>query len=168
MLSTSALIGGIDHGFVEVFGQIPARKIIEHTNWLLLGLLTFFAFLTIAQQFLAPPWRRSAFIAAWVQLVTYASLVLFVDKFLLVIVNYAPVMLLLLLFSLRGLKQGTGSWPMIFGVLTAFFASGIQAAGVDIFSPFDRNSLYHFAMMVAVVFFYRGGLRLRSQLRVEE
>jgi hypothetical protein len=161
-LATTALVGGIDHGFFEVFGQIPARKVIEYTTWLLIGLLTFFVFLTLAQQFLVASWKRYACIAACTQLVAFTVLVLFVDNFLLVMVNYAPIMLLLLTYSLQGLKQGTGSWAMIIGILFSFLASGLQVAGVDIFSPFDRNSLYHFGIMVAVVFFYRGGLRLKG------
>ncbi len=162
MLATTAMLGGIDHGFFEVFGQIPIRKLIEHTNWLLIGLMTFFAFLTTARQFLVAPWQRYATIAAGVQLVGFAVLVLFVDNFLVVMLNYAPVMLFLLVCSVRGLKQGTGTWEMIIGILLVFLASGIQAAGVDVFSPFDRNSLYHFGMMVAVVFLYRGGLHLKG------
>jgi hypothetical protein len=54
---------------------------------------------------------------------------------------------------------------MIAGILLAFLASGLQAAGVDFFSPFDRNSLYHFGMMAAVLFFYRGGLTLPGMIR---
>jgi len=161
-LSTTALLGGIDHGFFEVFGQIPVRKVIEHSNWMLIGLLTFFAFLTAARQFLVDPWRRTAYILAVIQLVVFAILDLSVDNFLMVMLNYAPVMLLLLVFSLRGLKDGSGSWALVIGILLIFVSSGLQAAGLDLFSPFDRNSLYHFGMMLAVVFLYRGGLNLHG------
>jgi hypothetical protein len=41
-------------------------------------------------------------------------------------------------------------------------ASGLQAAAVDVFSPFDRNSLYHTGMMIALMFFYRAGLGLQA------
>ena len=162
MLATTALLGGIDHGFFEVFGQIPIRKVLEHTNWLIIGLLTFFAFLTASQQFFAAAWQRYAYIAASVQLAVFAVLVLFVDNFLVVMLNYAPIMLLLLVCNLQGLRQGTGTWAMSIGILMAFLASGLQAAGVDVFSPFDRNSLYHLGMMVSVAFFYWGGLQLKG------
>lgn len=164
MLATAALLGGIDHGFFEVHGQIPVRKVIEHTNWFLIGLLTLFVFLTTAEQFLAPPWYRYAYIAAGVQFVVYTGLILLIDNFLIVMINYSLVMLLMLGCNLYGLQRGTGSRALSAGIVLAFVASGIQAAGVDVFSPFDRNSLYHFGMMLALVFFYRGGLRLKGLL----
>jgi hypothetical protein len=163
-LSLSALVGGIDHGFFEIHGQTPVRKIIEHSNWFILGLLTWLVFLTTAQQFLAGRLRRAAFIVATVQLVIFTVLDLLIDNFLLVIGNYAPVMLLLLGLSIAGLRTGRGSWPMIVGILLAFVASGVQAAGVDIFSPVDRNSLYHFGMLAALVFLYLGGCKLDHQV----
>jgi len=43
-----------------------------------------------------------------------------------------------------------------------FAASGIQAAGVDVFSPLDRNGLYHVLSMAGAGFLYLGGVRLRT------
>ncbi|MBN1427996.1 MAG: hypothetical protein JXB07_06395 [Anaerolineae bacterium] len=154
LLAISALIGGIDHGFFEVFGQTPARKTIQHINWLFLGLLTLFVFLTAARQFFKPPLRNVLYIIAGVQLVLYTILSLMTESFLVVIVNYAPVMLLMLVMTIKGLRERTGSWAMVAGIIISFAASGVQAAGLDVFSPFDRDSLYHFGMMAAVVCFY--------------
>ena len=161
-LAATALLGGIDHGFFEVFGQIAVRKVIEHTNWFIIGLLTLAVFLTTVQQFVRPAWRRTLYVVAGVQLAAYTVAILLIDNFLVVMVNYAPVMLWLLIASLRGLRAGTGTWAMITGIVVAFVASGLQAAAVDVFSPFDRNSLYHTGMMIALVLFYRGGLRLKA------
>ncbi len=161
-LATSALVGGIDHGFFELFGQTAVRKGIEHSNWFLLGLLTLFVFLTAAQQFLTPPVRRIATIIAFVQLAVYTILILTTDTFQVVILNYAPIMLLMLILNVRGLRQGTGSWAMIGGIVVSFAASGVQAAHVDVFSPVDRNGLYHIGMMGALVLFYAAGKRLKT------
>jgi hypothetical protein len=162
LLATTALLGGIDHGFFEVFGQIPIRKVIEHTNWLLIGGLTLAVFLTTMHQFVRPAWHKYLYVLAGLQFSAYVIVSVLVDNFLVVMLNYAPVMLWLLVCNLRGLKQGSGTWMMSLGILVGFIASGLQAAGVDVFSPFDRNSLYHFGMMVAVVFFYQGGKRLKG------
>lgn len=161
-LSLSALVGGIDHGFFEVFGQIPVRKVIEHSDWLIIGLLTFFMFLTTAQQFLPGSRRPIAYGLAAVQLAVYGVLSLSIDNFLVVLINYAPVMLWLLVLNLRHLKDGAGSWALSLGIVLSFAASGLQAAGVDVFSPFDRNSLYHFGMLAAVACFYLAGRRLKT------
>jgi hypothetical protein len=163
-LAATALVGGIDHGFFEVFGQIPVRKVIEHTNWFIIGLLTFFVFLTAARQFLGRPWRTYAYVIAAVQLAVYTLLILFIDNFLVVMANYAPVMLWLLALNFIHLKDGGGTWALGLGIVLSFAASAVQAAGVDVFSPFDRNSLYHFGMLAAVACFYFAGTRLRASV----
>jgi hypothetical protein len=163
-IAVSALVGGIDHGFFEIHGQTPIRKTIEHTNWLLIGLLTLTGFLTATRQFVRPAWQKTFYAIAIAQFAIYATLVFLANNFLIVMLNYAPVMLWLLIGNIIGVKNGTGSAAMIAGILLAFLASGIQAAGVDAFSPIDRNSLYHFGMMASVVLLYLGGLKLPGMI----
>jgi hypothetical protein len=162
MLALSALLGGIDHGFFEPHGPTPARRVVQRATWLVVGLLTWFVFLTASRQFFRPGLRRVGFLAAGVQLVVYVVLILFAGNFGVVILNYAPVMLLLLGLSIGGLKSGKGSWPMIVGILIVFAASAILALRVTVLAPLDWNSLYHLGIMLAVVFLYLGGARLEG------
>jgi hypothetical protein len=157
-LASSALIGGIDHGFVEPADL--ARYLIQRPNWIVVGLATFCMLLATARQFFPPLWQRPALILGTIQLIVYGIVVLLVDDFRIVIINYAPVMLLLLLMSVLGLKRGTGSWQMIAGILVLLAASAVQALDVDVFSPLDQNGLYHVISIVGVVFMYCGGQRL--------
>lgn len=161
-LGTSALLGGIDHGFVEPFGQTPNRILLERANWGVLGLTTLGVLVTTARQFFTPGVQRLVFIFAGLQLAVYLVLVAFIGDFLVVILNYAPVMLLLLVMSVIGLRDGRGSWPMVIGVVLLFIASGVQASGFDALSPVDHNGLYHLIAMAAVVGLYFGGLRLKT------
>jgi hypothetical protein len=119
--------------------------------------------MTTAKQFFPPKVQRVVFIAAVVQLAVDTTAVLLVDSFLDVILDYAPVMLLLLVMSFIGLRSGRGSRQMVAGILILFAASGIQAAGVDVFTPLDRNGLYHLVSMIGVAFLYVGGTRLRTR-----
>jgi hypothetical protein len=160
----SALLGGIDHGFFEIHGDTPIRNVIEHSNWILIGLVTLWAFLTTLYQFVPERWQKTLLSVAGAQFAIYVVVSILIDNFLVVLVNYAPVMLFLLAMSFRGLTDGSGSWAFIIGISLLFVASGVQAAGLDVFSPFDRNSLYHFGMMAAVVFLYRGGVKLKGIL----
>ena len=114
-LASSALIGGIDHGFVEPAGL--SRYFIQRPNWIVVGAATFCMLLATARQFFPPRWQRPALILGTIEFIVFAIAVLLVGDFRIVIVNYVPVMLLLLLMSVRGLKDGTGSWQMIAGVL---------------------------------------------------
>jgi hypothetical protein len=71
---------------------------------------------------------------------------------------------LLLVMSFIGLRSGRGSRQMVAGILILFAASGIQASGVDVFTPLDRNGLYHLVSMIGVAFLYLGGVQLRTDL----
>jgi hypothetical protein len=161
LLGVAALLGGIDHDFFES-ANLP-RYLIQRSDWIVLGGVTFCLLMTTAKQFFPPAVQRGVFFAAVVQFAADTAAVLLVDSFLIVILNYVPVMLLLLVMSFTGLRSGRGSPQMVAGILILFAASGIQAAGVDVFSPLDRNGLYHLLSMVGVAFLYFGGVQLRTK-----
>ena len=94
---------------------------------------------------------------AAVQLAVDSAAVLLVDSFLDVILNYAPVLLLLLAMSIKARLI-----HLTAGLLILSFASAIQAAGWDALSPLDHNGVYHVVSMLGVGFLYLGGVRLRT------
>ena len=161
LLGVAALLGGIDHGFFEQTNM--PRYLIQRSDWIVLGGVTFCLLMTTAKQFFPPRVQRVVFIAAVVQFAADTAAVLLVDSFLDVILNYVPVMLLLLVMSFIGLRSGIGSAQMVAGILILFAASGIQAAGLDVFRPLDRNGLYHLVSMIGVAFLYLGGVQLRTR-----
>ncbi|HEY2014406.1 MAG TPA: hypothetical protein VGH38_12940 [Bryobacteraceae bacterium] len=161
LLGLGALIGGIDHGFFEP-AHLP-RYLIQRINWIVLGAMTFCLLMATAKQFFPPRIERVALASGLLQFAVDSVFVLMVDSFLDVILNYAPVIVLLLAMNVAGLKKGTGSWPMIAGILIQFAASAIQAIGVDTWSPLDHNGLYHVVSMIGVLFLYLGGKRLNPR-----
>ena len=161
LLGVAALIGAVDHGFVEP-ARLP-RYVIQRADWIVLGGVTFCLLMTTAKQFFDPSLQRILLIAAVVQFAADSLAVLLVDSFLDVILNYAPVMLLLLAMNILTLKSRTGSIHMIAGILILSVASAIQAAGWDALSPLDRNGVYHVVSMLGVVFLYLGGITLKTK-----
>ncbi len=159
LLGLGALIGGIDHGFFEASGQ---RYFVERGNWIVLGAMTFFVLMTMAKQFWPPRLQRVALLAGVVQFAANTIVVLLIDSFLDVVLNYAPVILLLLIMNFVGLRNGTGSWMTIGGILVLLGASAIQAMGVDVFMPLDHNGLYHVISMIGALLLYLGGRQLRT------
>ena len=91
-LATSALIGGIDHGFVEQAG-LP-RYFIQRPNWVVVGIAVFCLVLATARQFFPASWLRPVLLLATTQFVVYIVAVLLVGDFRVVILDYVPVMLL--------------------------------------------------------------------------
>jgi hypothetical protein len=160
LLGLAALLGGIDHGFFEGAGL--SRYFIQRADWIVLGLMTFCTLMTVATQFFSRKAQRFFLIFGIIQFAVNTIVVLLIDSFLDVILNYTPVMILLLVMNIIRLKQGTGSWRLIAGILILFTASTIQALGIDWFSPVDRNGLYHLITMLGVIFLYLGGLRLQN------
>jgi hypothetical protein len=158
-LATSALLGGIDHGFVEPAGL--SRYFIQRPNWIVAGVATACMLLATSRQFLAPGWQRPMLALAAIQLIVYAVLVLWIDDFRIVIVNYLPVLLLLLVLSIRGTRHGSGSWQMVAGILVLLAASIVQASHVDVFNPLSADGLYHLVSMGGIAFMYLGGQRLK-------
>lgn len=160
LLGVAALIGGIDHGFFEPQG-IP-RYAIQRFNWLVMGAVTFCVLMTTARQCFERWWQHIFLLGGIIQLALYTGTIALIDDYRVVMVNYTPVMVLWLALNISGLKKGTGSWEMITGILIIAAASVVQGLGVDVWSPLDRNGLYHLIAMPGVVFLYLGGQRLRS------
>jgi hypothetical protein len=158
-LATNALLGGIDHGFVEPAGL--DRSWIRQPNWIVLGLVAFCTLLATARQFLAPRWQLPALVVGLVQLAVYVVVVLQVDDFTVAILNYLPVVLLLLVLSIRGRSDGSGSWPMVVGLVLLLVASAVQYLEVDVLAPLLHDGLYHVIAIAGVPFLYWGGQLLK-------
>jgi hypothetical protein len=159
-LALGLLIGGIDHGFFEQKGDSRSRMIMQKATWICVGLTTFFTLLTALYRFAPAGWRASIIILGLVQFLIFCFFAIRIHKYLVVIINYAPVLLILLVLNIIGLSSGAGSGWFIGGILISILASAFQALGVDRFTPLDRNGLYHVVLMGAVAILFIGGLGL--------
>jgi hypothetical protein len=159
-LAAGLLIGGIDHGFFEQKGDSRSRMIMQKATWICVGLTTFFTLLTALYRFAPAGWRASIIILGLVQFLIFCFFAIRIHKYLVVIINYAPVLLILLVLNIIGLSSGAGSGWFIGGILISILASAFQALGVDRFTPLDRNGLYHVVLMGAVAILFIGGLGL--------
>jgi hypothetical protein len=162
LMATSMLIGGVDHGFVE--SQFPnVINPLTRLNWTITGVMTWMVFAATARQFFKPATASILLWLASIQFIIYVVVMFISSDFLVVIINYAPVLIFLLVCTLLGIKHGTGRWSMVAGIVIAFIASGLQAANVDIFSPLDHDGLYHVVLFAAAIFLYRGGYQFKTE-----
>jgi hypothetical protein len=159
LLGLAALLGGIDHGLIEPQGM--PRFLIQRSTWIVLGATTFLILMTAAAQGFPRRFFPYFVLAGIIQLMVNTAAGLLMDSFLVVSLNYMPVMVLWLGMNFAGLKKGSGSSDMIAGILILFLGTIIQAMQVDMLSPLDHNGLYHLISMAGMVFLYRGGRHLR-------
>src|ERR1041384_7282649 len=80
LLGMAALIGAVDHGFVEP-ANLP-RYVIQRADWLVLGGVTFCLLMAAAKQFFEPRFHRILLVVAVVQFIADSAAVLLVDSFL--------------------------------------------------------------------------------------
>ncbi len=136
---------------------------MQKATWLAAGVLALFTLLTTVRQFAPGTWWTPWLAAGLAQLAVFAFLAIRIDSFVVVILDYTPVAVALLVLSAAGARSGSGSWQMALGLALSFAASAVQAAGVDALSPVDRNGLYHLILIVASLFLCAGGLRLKAR-----
>lgn len=158
-LGLAAFMGGVDHGFIESAG-LP-RVGIQRANWLVLGAMTLCVVFTIAAQFFRGSTARLLQAGGILQFLAFIAAVLFANSFIVVILNYAPVMMWFLVMNISRRKQGAGSWPMVAGTLVLFLASAVQALGIDTLTPLDHNGLYHVISMPGAFLLFLGGRKLK-------
>ena len=154
--------GGIDHGFFEPKGDTPSRMVMQKISWIFGGLATFFMLLTLLYQFTSGSLRLAFMVVGLVQLAVFSFLSIRIHNFLIVIMNYAPVLIGLLVLNLLGIATGSGSWYMIVGILVSIAASALEALAVNPFAPADRDGFFHVLLMVAVAFLFVAGFSLKS------
>lgn len=161
LMGTGALLGGIDHGFFEPAGRDwKGRMVMQKLSWIVTGAMTFAIVMVCALRFFSGRLADIIIVAGIIQLCIFLVLIFRTDKFIIVIVNYAPVTLLFFGLNVYGLPAGTGSLNLVIGLVIAFVASAVQVAKVNVFNPLNWNGLYHLIMMIATLFLYMGGLDL--------
>lgn len=135
---------------------------VQKISWFCAGITTFLITLSTAYQFASGSVHAALVLVGLAQLLIFLILALRIHHFLLVIINYIPILVLLLVLNIIGLALGSGSWYMILGITVSIFASVLEGFGVDVFSPVDRHGLYHLVMMVAVAFLFLATFELKG------
>jgi hypothetical protein len=95
--------------------------------------------------------------------VGYAALVLYgFHEYRLVIINYLPAALFLLIACVIAWRRGQRElrWAVI-GLILTFVAAGIQVGRVAL-SVIDHNALYHLVQALALLLIYLGFVRVSA------
>ena len=157
------LLGGIDHGFYEQRGNTKERLRIQKISWICGAITTYSITLSTAFQFTSGIIFYLLAIVGLFQLAAFITISIRIHNFLIVMMNYFPILLLILILNIIGLWHGSGSLFMILGILVTFIASALEGIGVDLFAPLDRHGLYHIVMMIAIALLFVATFGLKAK-----
>ena len=158
--AAAAFLGGTYHGFLPWLDGSVAAPLWKATL-LSIGLAAYCATVATAQSRLSPRWVRPVRVVAGVKLCAYAGVVLSTDAFLIAILDYSVAFgFVVAVYGAAWIRRGDVAAPwVVAGVMTSFFAAGIQAAGIAPHPQFNHNDLYHVVQMVGMWLLYEGASR---------
>ena len=168
----ASLTGGTVHGFFldqSTFGYrilwpttLIAIGVTAATVWVLIGF-------SISKSMDSV--KKWAFFAVMIFLI-YSTVVLFYSqRFTIVILNYVPAMVALLVVNIREYVR-TSSTPyllVIGGILVILVAACIQQAGLGIHpNYFNHNSTYHLVQALGLLLLFKGAKGLPRLERIAQ
>ncbi|MBL4568870.1 MAG: hypothetical protein JKY69_04200 [Flavobacteriaceae bacterium] len=149
----AAFFGGIDHGF---FQPINLRYYPRTFTYLSIAFGTFFLFRYTVTTFFSKKLFKTFNIIMYGQLIAFVISSFLYHNFLLVIANYAPVLLLFFVMQLINRKEGKSNGKLILFCITMFAATCVQMSGIQISALVNSDSLFHLIAMLGYFFFYFG------------
>lgn len=159
----AAAAGGTSHGFGPQLGP-AAHFLLWKSTVLAVGVTAFLFLAAAAVAALGPRIRRVALALGGAQLAVYSVWMLGHDDFIWVILQYVPVMLVVLAIEAREMQRGVpGAGWIVLGIITSLAGAGVQASGFTLHEHFNNNDLYHVIQMAGTVALYRGAKLLRDR-----
>jgi hypothetical protein len=158
-IAAGALFGGITHGYFP--NDTPGARAIWLVTMLAIA-VTALACWNLGAEVLRKRWTVLRAFAA-VAFIGYTAIVLYGFRaYVLVIINYLPAAMFLLIACVIAWHQGQRGlrWTVI-GLVLTFVAAGIQVARIAL-PPLDHNALYHVIQAAALLLVYLGFVRMTT------
>jgi len=155
----AALMGGSWHGFHESLSPWFGRLLWGATTCAV-GLAGLLLLIGTLHATIGNPWRKRLVGIAVVKFLIYLVIVNRYDSYAIVIADYAPNLLAVLVFSLARLRRASfAAWSSA-GIMVAFAAAAVQVSGLSLHEHFNHNDLYHVIQAISFWLLYCAGLRL--------
>lgn len=165
-LGFAALLGGAFHGFIHMKPEYPMLERAWPFTVMCMGMVSFYMLLTIAMEYF-PRFRNIIFLLAYFKVMVFLLLMFGYPKkyfgdfqevsFNLVILDYAPIMLLLLAMNTVEFfkTKSPAAKKMIIGVFLSFAGTLIQMSGFGFHQHFNHNDIYHVVQMFSITFIFK-------------
>jgi uncharacterized protein DUF6962 len=159
-VALGAALGGTVHGFASRLGAW--RRRLWKATQAALGGAGFWMTVALVLAMLPSPPREWLVALATVKLVVYLLVSVRSDRFAVVIADQVASTAIVTVSALYGhLEWRAPSAPwIVLGVVVSLVGAMVQRGGRAPHPRFNHNDLYHVIEMVALLFFFRGGLLL--------
>ncbi len=154
-IGLAAFMGGLDHGFFEPIDQ---RYFAKVGTMLSTAAATFCLFKFTLDNYFTGGAHRSLMIIAYIQLVVFIALSFINHHFLIVVGNYAPVLVLFLVMVTINLNKSRSERYYLGFCMLSFIATIIQVSGVQLSALVNSDTLYHLALLVCIIVMYMGSV----------
>ncbi len=147
----SAMIGGIDHGFFEL---IDRRYVPRTLTYISIAIATFLLFRYTILTFFNGTIKKALTILAIVQLIAFITASFFYHDFLLVVGNYAPVLLLFFVLNLIHIKRSKTEFNFTLFCIVSVIATMVQVFDLGITQAINGDTLFHALAIIAYIIFF--------------
>jgi hypothetical protein len=153
----AALLGGSWHGFQALLSPTVAEFLWRATTGMI-GLAGMLLLIGALYATVDDPWRSRLIFLVIGKFFLYLVFVNLYDSYAIVIADYAPSLLAVLVLSLLRLKSAAFAVWGVAGVLFAVVAALAQLSEISLHEYFNYNDLYHAIQAVSFWLLYRAGL----------
>ncbi len=160
----AAFTGGTYHGFLNYFAPLT-QVILWKITLLLAGVMSLSMLLGSLWAKLKNPYRFWLAVLVVSKFFVFSILVLRSDSFSIVVLDYVPAMIGVVICHVRGLfadrNNEEARW-LVAGVLISFVGAAFQHHRIGFSDGFNHNDLYHVIQIVAMSVFFTGAKRLKD------
>lgn len=161
----AAFMGGIDHGFFEPIHQ---RYYPRTLSYIMVALATFMLFNYVIKTYVKLSLQGILHAVSVLQLIAFCVASFYVHNFLLVVGNYAPVLLLFFILNTLHHKQTKSAWYFMWFSIILIVATLIQVFEVGITEKINGDTLFHMVAVVAYLFFFKGSQQIPKMVYEEQ
>ena len=155
----SAFMGGINHGFFESLNQSYYPRLL---TYVFAAAGTFFIFSYTIKVFTKGKIFNILNIVSYIQFIGFVLASFYIDNFILVIGNYAPILLFFFMMNLINFKKGKKEKYFTFFCIVMNIGTFIQVAKINISEIINNSSLFHVIVLFGYIIMYFGIKQKRS------
>lgn len=149
----SAFMGGLNHGFFEPLNQSYYPRLL---TFIFAAGGTFCIFNYTIKVFTKGKTASLLTIISYIQLVGFVLATYYVDNFILVIGNYAPILFFFFIMNLLNLKKGKREqyFSLFFVVMT--LGTIVQITKISASDLINNSTLFHTIVLIGYIILYFG------------